>query len=418
MVNAASLNAASGFVYKPIREKFILVVRFHFDENNALRDRLDELIMTGSWGGQSCVVIGCRRKPYTYEKGLHHYNFPSDPILRDVWITFSRRGSDFQIKKSTVVCEKHFEKSCFKKRKKQLRLVTGSVPTIFYRETSTGSIEKVQVHFDSSVMHYSEVDMELLKPAYDKDDHENKLLEKRKKRLRRIGRLCRFCLDEQNESKLVDIKKLNEYATSIEEVYKLMSIDTMKEKYWSDFACEECFQQIISFDGFRKRCTKVQRDFTNELKELDKRIINLQRGMGSEEFPVKIEIDCNPDPETEDEFNAHENLSGCTIVIEPILKTDVIDNIKIEPNSEKSENRYDFSVPDFLNESNSADSSFKEDQNFSLKNEELSVEKLKDEPTVIPKNVSKSESKEVNKVRIYECFFCELVSFPLQHSPF
>jgi THAP domain/Zinc-finger associated domain (zf-AD) len=354
--------------------------------------------MAPLFGGSSCIVVGCRKEPF--EKGVKCFALPKDPLLREVWVKFSRRGSDFKVKHSNALCSKHFDNFCFSNSK----LIPGSVPTIFYKHSPSGS-KRIELKFDSSVMDYLEADTRHLKPAYDKDDHENELLEKRKERLCRIEKICRFCLDEQNESKLVDIDKLKAYSISAEDVYQMLNIDTMKEKIWSDYSCEECFQQIVAFDGFKKRCTKVQRDVVTEIHELNRKILHIQHG---------IELDDTSPPET---------LLPLKMEIETTFELDEQDTavsclVKNELKNDESEDN--LPIPNFVEDSDSdgfgddfdrASVDHTEDRSFDT--EMVSEENIK--PNT---NIEKKEEKEVplsitnaiHKIRIFECFFCNLVS--------
>jgi Zinc-finger associated domain (zf-AD) len=348
--------------------------------------------MARPFGASSCIVVGCKKEPL--DKLRRGFGMPEDPLLREVWVKFSRRGIDFKVKPSHSMCSKHFEDFCFSNSK----LLPGSVPTIFYKQTPSGP-KKVKVSFDRSVMDYSEADMIQLKPAYDKDDHEKELLEKRKKRLGRIERICRFCLDENNESKLVENEKLKAYLISIDDVYTMLNVDTMSEKIWSDYSCEECFQQIVAFDGFRKRCAKVQRDVVTEIHELNRKILHIQHG---------IELDDTP---------AATHSLPLKMEIETTFEQDLAVKFLVKDELKHEGTANEFPVTNFADDSESDgfdDDNF--DQDSVHQTEDRTVEdeftaEEKEKPKPVTKEVSLSITNAVNRIRIFECFFCNLVSY-------
>lgn len=128
-------------------------------------------------GGNSCAVVGCINRTVA-DKNVHFYHFPTkDPALREVWKTFSRRGSDYKIRQNTVICHEHFDPSCYDVKAKQMRIKTGSIPTIFYR-----SREKIILTFDRDLMHYVEEET-LLNPVYDREKREMELIAKRERKV-------------------------------------------------------------------------------------------------------------------------------------------------------------------------------------------------------------------------------------------
>mgnify|MGYP002655259480 CR=1 FL=1 len=217
-------------------------------------------------GGRSCTVIGCQSRS-AISRDKHFYSFPSDPTLRDVWLTFTRRGPDYEIKKSSYICQDHFDSTCIVVKKKQVCLAKNSVPTIFSRTTVEGSAEKIVLTFDRDVQHYVEEDTQL-NPVYDKEKHTADLLALREQKLKEMAKLCRFCLEDRGEQKLIAINKLKEYAISPQEMMTLIGINVKYNEIFSRNACEECFQQIFVFDGYRRRCLKAQNRLVSDMKDL------------------------------------------------------------------------------------------------------------------------------------------------------
>ena len=229
------------------------------------------LVLKMGGGGRSCTVIGCLSRSST-QKDKHFYRFPSDPTFKEIWITFTRRGNDYQIKKSSVVCQDHFDPSCFVVKKKQICLAKNTIPTIFYRSTQEGEIEKYVLTFDRDVMHYVEEDT-LLNPIYDKEKREEELIVKRDQKIEVIGKLCRFCLEDRGDEDLIEINKLLKYSINPSEVMPHILITNFE--IFNKKACEECFQHIILFDGYRKRCRRSQDLIIEELKRVESEIVKL-----------------------------------------------------------------------------------------------------------------------------------------------
>ena len=233
-------------------------------------------------GGRSCSVVGCSNRSMPNEK-RRFYGFPSDPIFKEIWITFTRRENDFQIKSSSYVCENHFHPSCFLFKKKNICLAKNTVPTIFYRTTSEGESERIELTFDRDVMHYIGEDT-LLNPVFDKEKRQVELVEKRDRKLEEIKKLCRFCLE--TDEGLIEISKLHEYNISPTEVMNLFGLGMHQNNIFGKNACEECFQQIFIFDGYRKRCRKSQDQLINVIKQIDLEIAQL---CGKDNLWVKTE---------------------------------------------------------------------------------------------------------------------------------
>lgn len=145
------------------------------------------------------------------------------------------------------MCQDHFDPSCYVYKRKQQCLAKNSIPTIFLRETAEG-LEKIVLTFDQDIQHYVEEDT-LLNPAFDKEKCERELLEKRRRKLSEINNLCRFCFENQEEG--VAITRMKDYGISPNDMLTLIGINTEFNDVFSKNVCEECFQQIVSLDGYR-----------------------------------------------------------------------------------------------------------------------------------------------------------------------
>lgn len=379
-------------------------------------------------GGRSCIVVGCKSRT-TDDKSKHFYKFPKD-YRKEIWITFSRRGQDYEPKDSSVVCQDHFDPSCYVYKKKQQCLAKDSIPTIFYRETQEG-IEKIVLTFDNDVMHYVEEDT-LLNPAFDKEKCERELVEKRQRKLNEIGRLCRFCFEIQEEGKCVAISRMKDYGISPNDMLTLVGINTEFNDIFSKSVCEECFQQIVSLDGYRKRCQKVQNQLIDDIKVLDANIQRLRNNtcfepnswFKPEDTWDESDNDCDNDEivisdlavmkkednfhqiiikeEHEDDEMSDDNFNLSSIIHsdseseQPIFLDDM-ENNEIDAIVSKKLKR--------TRKSTKADKTMKVLKLKKLKSKTVEPENEEESKTTITSKTQIIDPRPVNQ-RTYECFFC------------
>jgi THAP domain/Zinc-finger associated domain (zf-AD) len=421
-------------------------------------------------GGRSCSVANCSSR--TRKDNKHFYHFPNDQTIRDVWTTFTRRGADYEVKNSSYICEDHFDPSCFVFKKKQICLAKDTIPTIFYRTTPEGESEKIVLTFDRDIMHYVEEDT-LLNLVFDKEKREEELIAKRDRKIEEIRKLCRFCLEDRNEESLVEISKLREYSISPTEMMPhTASASTQYHEVFSKSACEECFQQIIVFDGYRKRCRRSQDLILLGLTNIEKEIVKL----GGQSFDQSFKAESTNWSDDDDDMNqsGFQSDQYGSRLVSPVKSTQsepefhhiiVKQEQKEEPMSEEEYHDYDFQA---LNEAViDNDDDFDDDQDFTIpelpkpsqpkkekppkkekkprkKRPTTKAERLKEkmrnqeekakkaeqalldkshtgpasdistryeDETIDIKDVYMNERSMVQKCNIYECFFCKLVSF-------
>lgn len=396
-------------------------------------------------GGRNCSVVGCSNRSMPSEK-RRFYGFPNDPIFQEVWKIFTRRESDFQIKSSSYICENHFHPSCFLFKKKNICLKKNSVPTVFHRTTSDGENERIELTFDRLVMHYIGEDT-LLNPVFDKEKRAIELVEKRNRKLEGIQKLCRFCLE--CDEGLIKISKLHEYNINSNEVMELFGLTMHQNKIFGKNACEECFQQVFIFDGYRKRCKKSQNQLINVIKQIDLEIAQLG---GKENFWVKTE-GTNWD-ESDDKLNESVEYEEENIEVSKPEFHQVVVKLEKDGDDGMFDNDYfpDYATPSFeMDLGNDSDTEVEETEIHSklkllkpkkLKLEVKSAAKNENKPNPVKKSRSKKE--ETKKIReeaaealksltryedmdvgvvcqnealkqptacsIYECFFCRVVS--------
>lgn len=359
-------------------------------------------------GGKSCSVVGCSNRTVA-DKHKHFYKFPREECYRDIWLTFTRRGSDYTVKDSSCICEEHFDPSCFIYKKKQQCLAKFTVPTIFYRQTPD-CIEKIVLTFDRDVLHYVEEDT-LLNPAFDKEKREKELVEKRDRKLKEIGKLCRFCFDhDQDENKLVPIAKLKDYAIQPADMLALVGIDTQFNDVFSRSTCEDCFQQIVTFDGYRRRCQKAQNSLVNIIKEIDQQIQKLRNTTAEPNSWFKPEATWD---EYEDDDEGMKD-DSCTQNTKQLANEVSFQQIIIKQEKDEA------SDGDFFDYSANIDDGDTSDIDFQKKDVD-SEDELEGVDMEMPAKIKKKKSgtakqripKDPNRPhnqREYECFFCHVVS--------
>lgn len=359
---------------------------------------------------------------------MNFFRVPTEPIGRDIFIRFSRRGSDFVVKQNHAICSDHFHPSCIKKS----RLIRGAVPTIFKKGSET-----IEVTFDESILHYKEEDT-VLKPANDKEDYLDELVAKRKKRQEEVLGLCRFCLSvSKKKASLLDLKKLKDYSIEPLDVLKVMELKVSPHYKLSDLVCEECFQTICSFDGFKKRCHKAENKLFSELKKLDIKIKSLQiKTTDSDEYTdneadTAMELTFDSDDSNHStsyvESKFSKKSSKCDIKEEAQFEP-LLTNIKMEVFAEDFENiaeHQELPIEDMKEEviketdvkgetlNNDSDSDYFNDGDH--QDDYLSLF-----PTDIynPSNTSSVIQSEMFKAKyVFGCYFCKQVSMICFYGP-
>lgn len=229
----------------------------------------------------SCAVVGCRNR--FVRGGKHFYRFPKNEQFKNLWIQFTRKGNNFDVKKCSAVCEDHFsEDRVVIKKKGRLYLIKKTVPTIYYRETKEG-LERVIVEFDENSSQYiGEESVNLLRGTVSAQE-EKSLIHDRRQKIRELKSLCRFCFESQDE-RFVAVNKLEAYSIDPDEILMMIGIGLQYNEVFSEIVCEHCFQQIVAIDGYRKRCRKAQEDIINEMQELDQKLQSI-RNLKTEERP-------------------------------------------------------------------------------------------------------------------------------------
>lgn len=366
----------------------------------------------------SCAVVGCRNR--FVRGGKHFYRFPKCEQFKSLWIQFTRKGNNFDVKKCSAVCEDHFtEDRVVIKKKGRLYLIKKTVPTIYYRDTKEG-LERVVVEFDEQNMQYvGEESVNLLRGTVSAQEEKNLILDRRQK-IRDLKSLCRFCFESQDD-RFVSVNKLEAYSIETDEMLAMIGIGPQYNEVFSEILCEQCFQQIVAIDGYRKRCRKAQDDIINEMQELDQKLQNI-RNLKSEERPwfkddemfeeeplhthieiIEEHLDDNISyvGDEEDDFKLEafdnqdfDNYSG-TIIKEEEKLDNSMDGI-IEQSDGNFETHYEPHEEE--------DEDDDEDFHGMTEPSDKDVYNITDIDTII-----KNPDRNSFALRVYECFFCRLV---------
>lgn len=393
--------------------------------------------------GKMCCVVGC--KSTTRDKDKHFFRFPKDEQLKDVWMYFTRRGDDFTVK-FHVICEFHFDPSCIIVMKSKVRLKSGSVPTIFERDTRKGR-ERVVVRFDKDLVSYID-NRNFLFPAYDKDKHAEQLIQEQTKRMDEVKSFCRFCLEDktQDNESHISISKLENYYIKLDEVFDIVGLDRKYDCIFGGEICEECFQHIITFDGFRKRCRKAHKAVLSDLIELDKKAYSVSGSATKyteffNESVVEKEVTEEENHELEWQDNQSEQfvesfeVEKVNSLIKQEESVEIKEEIEEELISDSYDEHYELQTVETLDDScyippsSPQDLQIQEpevetnggakndtDEDFEWKEPNVSNNVIIRWKKPTPSKQKRIESFPENKsqyyaTRIYECWFCHVVRY-------
>lgn len=368
----------------------------------------------------SCAVVGCLSR--FVRGGKHFYRFPKNEQFKNLWIQFTRKGNKFDVKSCSAVCEDHFAADrVVSKKKGRLYLVKKTVPTIYYRETIKG-VERVIVEFDSNNCQYiGQESVNLLRGTVSAQE-EKALVQDRSQKVKELKNLCRFCFECQDE-KFVALTKLKAYTIEVDEMLSIIGIGPLYNDVFSDIVCEQCFQQIVSIDGYRKRCRKAQEEIINEMEELDSKLQSI-RSLKSEERPwFKYET------KQDDVFDQQQPPQF------EIIEEHLDDNISYvgdEDDDDFKPEQYDFDMDQSESKNiteiclkneykdEPMDDLIETDHNYEYAEEEedddddfqgIPEPSDKDVYTITDiEAIIKNPDRNSFALRVYECFFCRLVS--------
>lgn len=372
----------------------------------------------------SCAVMGCRSR--FVRGGKHFYRFPKDPQFQQLWKQFTRKGNNFQVKKCSAVCEDHFDEArVVIKKKGRLYLMKRTVPTIYYRETKLGT-ERVNVEFDPvSLQYIGHESVNLIRGTVTAQE-DKALQQTRCQKIKQLKSLCRFCFEESQDDKFVAMSRLESYGIDPEEILLMLAMGTEYSECFSEIVCEQCFQQIVAIDGYRRRCRKAQESTIAELDELDLKLQNIQSSavelpwfrfevpeddsnqivIVEEHLDDNISYDCDDDDE---EFTVQYDARDFGYKYEEPGDDKELQQIVIKDESKEP-------IDDIIMHDVTFDSNFEIDDEMSEEDEDElqgigtdSIDKDVYDITDIDA-IIKNPERNTFALRVYECFFCRFVS--------
>lgn len=308
-----------------------------------------------------CSVASCKNR---FIRGTKHFfRFPKD-WRRELWMKFTQRGSHFIAKGSSTICEDHFTSESFHKKKDRVLMSKDAVPTIMIRDS-----HQFEIRFDAERRDYFDEDFLSLKSVTSSPtETEESILEQRQGRLDELKTVCRFCIS--NDGTKVSISKLSAYSISTDNLTTILGIEAPSDEVFSEFLCEQCFIQIVEFDGFRKKVKDAHQEVAAEIQELDEKLTEIRNGKVYEVVPTMMDS-------TIEFFEEH------------LIDDEFIDE-EVEYIEEIAEDFTIESVQEVIDENESAHGVDEYDQ-------------------VTTDDIIKNPDRNRFCFKIYECFFCKMV---------
>lgn len=344
--------------------------------------------------------------------------------LRGKEILFFLFSFEIKIKHHNSQQDHFSEDRVVSKKKGRFYLLRGTVPTIYYRETKEG-LEKIIVDYDSNSCQYIGQESVNLLGGTASAQEEKNLVRDRRDKLMELKTLCRFCFESQDD-KFVAISKLEAYSIEPDEMLTLIGIGPQYNDVFSEIVCEQCFQQIVTIDGYRKRCRKAQDEIVNEMQNLDNRLQAI-RSIKVEELPwfnltvddteldhqqpthieiIEEHLDDNisyvGDEDDDEEFHKEEyEFEDFKVEDQSDIKLNYIKAYKEEPIDESMS---------YVEQSYESNYEQEEDEEDDENYEGIPEPSNKDIYNITDTDaIIKNPDRNSFALRVYECFFCRLV---------
>lgn len=167
-----------------------------------------------------------------------------------------------------------------------------------------------------------------------------------------------------------------------------LDIDTQYNELFSEFLCEQCFQQIVAIDMFKKKVKKAHKDVILEIEEFDGKILDSKD-------PMKFEM-----------IQMDESIEAGTLIEEHLIDEEFIEE-EVEYIDEIVEDYNDISMIE--NSENIQDEEIYESQG-ELSSEKVIVQGVDEYEQVTTDDIIKNPDRNRFCFKIYECFFCKMVS--------
>ncbi|KAG5672863.1 hypothetical protein PVAND_002952 [Polypedilum vanderplanki] len=374
-----------------------------------------------------CPVKGCTSQ---IKDGIKFFSFPRSKKANRQFLpqaklwSFFTRIKDFQPIHTQSMCELHFSNKCIiinTKDGSKKSLKHKSVPTIYYQENG----EKIEVLYDQINMeYYGEAAEKIVKEIEESAAEEKQnLMSQRQKRLQEIKKLCRFCFTNRSDVKLLEMSKLESYSIIPIESMKNIGLSMKYSEIFNSIICANCFEKIVDFENYKKRCIYAQNELFNEMEELDKKVeaarskpncVNVVKQHNDNCFSIKIENlqnEVESDAETDVDVNdKHYN----DYFDNNMTSENELSSILFNESKEEESRVCHIMIknePEFENDKNEITevdlSSIKKKRIFSKESSERRMDNYKSE-TEKEDIQDRAKIRTPKKKRKFECFFCRI----------
>jgi hypothetical protein len=240
----------------------------------------------------------------------------------------------------------------------------------------------------------------------------------RYKRMQEIKNTCRFCFSSRSDVKCLEMSKLLNYSIDPHESLKIIGVSMNYSEAFNEIICANCFEKVIDFENYRKRCQNAQTELITELEELDRKVLAANckqvyvRPKMSEEWlnEVTVKDEHNQaefdvvDGDTDVESFGNENDDNFfdTSPFEESKETEMLAIVK-------EESEFAFAECSGTQEGEVKASTSKESadiEEFMAQNTNTDLPTVTESQTG-PKDLIEN-SKKPKRRRMFECFFCRL----------
>lgn len=273
-------------------------------------------------------------------------------------------------------------------------------------------MEMVTVQYDSEKRAYfGPESTDMLRGTLSVEDVEA-VCNKRLERVEELKGMCRFCFyaETNPKAKCVAISMLDAYHINMEE----FNLKILPEDLCGDLVCEQCFHQIVEHDLFKKKCREAQEDVLTEIVELDAKIQEVQEAMNNGKTWHKADIGSAAVDAPIDTSTTIE------IIEEHLVDDEEFDNQQFEPQINSQEEYIEEIPEDYeivyqqLAEVNLAEPKYQDEFIIQTlvypKQEEQMLCGVDEYAVESTDDIIKNPERNRFCFRIYECFFCKMVS--------
>jgi len=157
----------------------------------------------------------------------------------------------------------------------------------------------LQVHYNQSTNQYTGYGKEVMLREMEECafDVEKELIDLRYRKVKEIKNICRFCFTNVKNAKCVVMSKLETYSIDPLEMIIILGINQQYDEAFNEIICSDCFNRLIEFTSYRKKCQKAQNELIKRMQELDSKIFEIQQTQKyqqNEQFTDWVKVEVNP----------------------------------------------------------------------------------------------------------------------------